>query len=63
MYQLTRSRKFWRFTVNALTPMARHFRIYDCYNRGYVIMADGKVIGIADDIVQAQKFIKNYRGV
>ena len=65
LYELSYSysRKFWRFTTNALTPIAKHYRIYDCLDRGYVIMTDGKVIGVADDIVQAQEFIKNYKGV
>lgn len=59
---LTHSRKFHRFTVNAQTIFAKHFRIYDCLDRGYVIMTDGKVIGTADTIVQAQQFAINYRG-
>lgn len=62
MNQLTISRKFHRFTVNAQTAQAKHFRIYDCLGRGYVIMTDGKVIGTADNIVQAQQFAINYRG-
>lgn len=63
MYAMKHSRKFWRFTVNALTPMAKYYRIYDCFDRGYVIMTDGKVIGTADNIVKAEEFIKNYKGV
>lgn len=64
MYVLTHSKKFHRFTINAYTQNAKHFRIYDCLERGYVIMFDGKVIGIADDIVQAQHFIiENYKAV
>ena len=63
MYAMKHSRKFWRFTVNAFTPNAKHFRIYDCLERGYVIMTDGKVIGEADTIVQAEAFIKSYQGV
>lgn len=62
MNQLTISRKFFRFTVNAQTANAQHFRIYDCSDRGYVIMTKGKVIGTADTIVQAQQFAINYRG-
>ena len=57
MNQLTISRKFFRFTVNA-----QHFRIYDCLDRGYVIMTDGKVVSTADTIVQAQQFAINYQG-
>ena len=60
---LTHTRKFHRFTTNAQTPNAKHFRIYDALDRGYVIMTDGKVIGTADTIVQAQQFAINYRGV
>ena len=63
MYALTHSRKFWRFTTDAFTPMAKHYRIYDCFDRGYVIMTDGKIIGTANTITQAQEFIKNYKGV
>lgn len=62
MNQSTFSGKFHRFTVNAQTAQAKHFRIYDCLDRGYVIMTDGKVIGTADTIVQAQQFAINYRG-
>ena len=62
MNQLTISRKFFRFTINAQTAQAKHFRIYDCLDRGYVIMTNGKVIGTADTIVQAQQFAINYRG-
>ena len=60
---LSHSRKFHRFTTNAQTAQAQHFRIYDALDRGYVIMTDGKVIGTADTIVQAQQFAINYRGV
>ena len=63
MNQLTISKKnYFRFTVNAQTAQAKHFRFYDCLDRGYVIMTDGKVIGTADTIVQAQQFAINYRG-
>ena len=62
MNTLTHTRKFHRFTTNAHTALAKHFRIYDCLDRGYVIMTDGKVIGTADTIVQAQQFAINYRG-
>lgn len=62
MNQLTFSRKFHRFTVNAQTAKAKHFRFYDCLDRGYVIMTDGKVVGTADTIVQAQQFAVNYKG-
>ena len=62
MNTLTFSRKFHRFTTNAYTAQARHFRFYDCLDRGYVIMTDGKVVGTADTIVQAQQFAINYRG-
>lgn len=55
MNQLTISKNFFRFTINA-----KHFRIYDCLDRGYVIMTDGKVIGTADTIVQAQQFAIAY---
>ena len=60
MNQLTISRKFHRFTVNAQTAQAKHFRFYDCLERGYVIMTDGKVIGTADTIVQAQAYAQAY---
>ena len=60
MNELTISRKFHRFTTNAQTANAQHFRIYDCANRGYVIMTNGKVIGTTDTIVQAQLFAINY---
>lgn len=36
------------------------FRIYDCLDRGYVVMADGKVIGTADTLPQAERKCKNY---
>lgn len=36
------------------------FRIYDCLDRGYVIMTEGKVIGTADTLVQAERKCKNY---
>lgn len=62
MNALQHGRKFTRFTVNAHTMQAQHFRIYDCLDRGYVIMTDGKVIGTADTIVQAQQFAINYKG-
>lgn len=62
MNELKRTRKFHRFTVNAQTAQAKHFRFYDCLERGYVIMTDGKVVGTADTIVQAQQFAINYRG-
>lgn len=62
MNQLTITRKFHRFTVNAQTAKAKHFRIYDSISHGYVIMTDGKVIGTADTIVQAQQFALNYQG-
>lgn len=62
MNTLTHSRKFHRFTVNAQTAQAKHFRFYDSISNGYVIMTDGKVIGTADTIVQAQQFAINYRG-
>ena len=62
MNALQHTRKFHRFTVNAQTAQAKHFRFYDCLDRGYVIMTDGKVIGTADTIVQAQQFAINYRG-
>lgn len=55
--------KYARFTTNAHTAHAKHFRIYDCFERGYVIMLNGKVIGIADNIVLAQHFAINYKGV
>ena len=60
MNQLTISKKFFRFTVNAQTAQAKQFRIYDSISHGYVIMTDGKVIGTADTIVQAQQFAINY---
>lgn len=60
MNQLTISRKFFRFTTNAQTANAQNFRIYDCTNRGYVIMTNGKVIGTADTLVQAQQFAIHY---
>lgn len=62
MNTLTHSRKFHRFTTNAQTAQARHFRFYDSVSHGYVIMANGKVVGTADTIVQAQQFAINYRG-
>ena len=55
MNELTISRKFFRFTTNTQRDFAQHFRIYDCGARGYVVMTDGKVIGTADNIVQAQQ--------
>lgn len=57
MYTLTITNKFHK-----LTTATKTFRIYDCLDRGYVIMTDGKVIGTADTIVQAQQFAINYRG-
>lgn len=61
MNQLSISKKnYFRFTVNAQTDKAQHFRIYDCLDRGYVIMTDGKVIGTADTLVQAQQMIVSY---
>lgn len=61
MNQLTISKKnYFRFTVNAQTDKAQHFRIYDCLDRGYVIMTEGKVIGTADTIVQAQACAQAY---
>ena len=63
MNELKHTRKFHRFTTNAQTANAKHFRIYDCLDRGYVIMTDGKVIGTADTIVQAQQFAINYKEV
>lgn len=60
MNTLSISRKFHRFTVNAQTPFAKHFRIYDALDNGYVIMTDGKVIGTAWDIVQAQQVAIDY---
>ena len=60
MNTLSHSRKFHRFTTNTQTPFAKHFRIYDALDRGYVIMTDGKVIGTAWDIVQAQQVAINY---
>jgi hypothetical protein len=60
MNTLTHSRKFHRFTINAQSPIEKHFRIYDALDRGYVIMTDGKVIGIADTIAQAQAYAQAY---
>jgi hypothetical protein len=57
---LTHSRKFHRFTTDTQTLFARHFRIYDALDRGYVIMTDGKVIGTADNFIQAQEIAVAY---
>lgn len=57
MNVLTITSKFYK-----LTTATRTFRIYDCLDRGCVIMTNGKVIGTADTIVQAQQFAINYRG-
>ena len=57
---LSTSRKFHRFTVNAHSSLAKHFRIYDALDRGYVIMTDGKVVGTAWTIVQAQQMAIDY---
>lgn len=62
MNELKHTRKFYRFTVNTQTAQAKHFRFYDSISHGYVIMTDGKVVGTADTIVQAQQFAINYRG-
>ena len=62
MHELKHTRKFHRFTTNAHTANAKHFRIYDAFNRGYVIMTDGKVVGTADTLAQAQQFAINYKG-
>ena len=59
---LTHTRKFHRFTINAQTAQAKHFRIYDSLSHGYVIMTNDKVIGTADTIVQAQQVAISYRG-
>lgn len=60
MNELRHTRKFHRFTTNTQTAQAKHFRFYDSVSRGYVIMTDGKVIGTADTIVQAQQFALAY---
>lgn len=60
MNELKHTRKFHRFTVNAQTAQAKHFRFYDSVSHGYVIMTDGKAIGTADTIVQAQQFALAY---
>ena len=62
MNELRHTRKFHRFTTNSQTAFAKHFRFYESLSHGYVIMLNGKVIGTADTIVQAQQFAINYRG-
>lgn len=58
MNTLTHTNKFHRFTTKTAT-----FRFYDCLDRGYVIMTNGKVIGTVDTLAQAQQFAINYKGV
>lgn len=58
MATLTYHRNHHRLIVGT-----KKFRIYDCLSRGYVVMLGGAVIHTADNIVQAQQFAINYRGV
>lgn len=62
MNELQHGRKFHRFTTNAQTAHAKHFRFYDCLARGYVIMTDGKIIGTTDTLAQAQQIAIEYKG-
>lgn len=55
MNELRNMGKYHRLTYNG-----KVFRIYDCLDRGYVVMTDGKVIGTADNNVQAMNFAKAY---
>lgn len=45
-----------------ITTGTKKFRIYDCLDRGYVVMLNGVVIHTADSIVQAEQFALHYRG-
>ena len=56
--QLFFRKNYWQFIIGI-----SKFRIYDCLERGYVVMTHtGTIVGVADDIVQAQQLATAYKG-
>lgn len=56
--QLFFRKNYWQFIIGI-----SKFRIYDCLERGYVVMTHtGTMVGVADDIVQAQQLATAYKG-
>jgi hypothetical protein len=42
------------------STLLHKFRIYDCGEQGYKVLADGKFIGVADSLPLAERMAKNY---
>ena len=42
------------------STLLHKFRIYDCGEQGYKVLADGKFIGMADSLPLAERMAKNY---
>ncbi len=58
MTRLFFRKNYWQFIIGI-----NKFRIYDCLDRGYIVMTHtGTMVGVADDIVQAQQVATEYRG-
>ena len=58
MTRLFIRKNYWQFIIGI-----HKFRIYDCLDRGYIVMTHtGTMVGVADDIVQAQQVATEYRG-
>lgn len=58
MNRLFIRKNYWQFITRN-----HKFRIYDCLERGYIVMTHtGTMVGVAYDFVQAQNLAIAYRG-